>query len=137
MYESAAPSPSPVNSTVDPVPFVYAPPAEFVFVVVFEMIVPLFVKVPLMLAARVPVPIIMVPLLVRAWVPPAEFVIVIVGLLPSGMVVPAIIVRVLVLLLVKGLLIVKRLKTTPEASIERSVLVPALPSMPHVTVPPL
>ncbi len=71
----------------------YVPPAEFVFVVVFEMIVPLFVKAPLMLAARVPVPIVMVPLLVSAWVPPAEFVIVMVGLLPRGMVVPAVMLR--------------------------------------------
>ena len=137
MYESAAPSPSPVNSTVDPVPFVYAPPAEFVFVVVFEMIVPLFVKVPLMLAARVPVPIVMVPLLVNPWLPAPVVDIVMVGLLPRGMVVPAVIVRVLELLFVKGRLIVKRLKTTPGVSIVRLMFVPAAPSILHVTVPPL
>ena len=62
---SASPSPSPVKMTVEPGELVKGPLKLLVLVPVFVWMVPLFVKSFLTFAANVPVPIVMVPLLVR------------------------------------------------------------------------
>ena len=62
---SATPSPLPMKRIVDAAPLEKVPAKLSVFVADFVMMVALLVKAPLILAAKVPVPTVIVPLFVR------------------------------------------------------------------------
>jgi hypothetical protein len=114
---STAPSPSPINSTVEFVALVKAPDVELVLVIVLVRIVPLFVNVPSTLAAKVPVPTVITPLLTSAYTFAAlELESATVALLPRGTVVLAVIVSVRVVAVVTERLMVTRLKVLFGAS---------------------